>query len=113
MAEKEAADGAAELLGTIGPNLLLLIVSGIAGAFVKGILAPEGNWKKRAIQGVVGVLSAVFLGGFFAGLVEGLVPTPEYAVLAAGFICGTAGELAIAFIQKKILGAEHDAKSHP
>lgn len=88
----------------IGTNLQLLMVAGFFGALVRGMLAPEGKLKARLVQGVVGIFSALFLGAFLGGFFEGIVAHPAYAYLASGFICGTAGEVIIAYAQRKILG---------
>ena len=104
MAENEAADSIATVWANIGSKIQLLAIAGVCGAFLKAILAPEGKWRRRAAQGLTGVFCAVFLGGFLAGMVEGFVSEPALALLASGFICGTAGETALAFVQRRILG---------
>jgi len=110
MTEEETAKGLLAIWKEIRVNLGVLGVAGLAGGFIKGLLAPEQEWKKRAIQALSGLFSAIFLGGFIGSLVEPLVTVAAYAYLASGFICGTAGELAIAFAQKKILGKEAGAQ---
>ena len=94
----------------IGMNIQVLGLAGAAGALVKGLIAPEKNWKRRSIQAAAGVLSAIFIGGFLGSLVEPFVTVAAYAYLAAGFVCGTAGEAAVAKAQSKILGDHKDAK---
>ena len=88
----------------------MLGLAGFAGAFIRGLIAPEKRWKRRVAQAVIGFFSAIFLGGFIGSLVEDLVTVPAYAYLAAGFVCGTAGEAVIIFAQKKILGKDAPIK---
>ncbi len=104
MDEKDAASGLMALWREIGSNVQVLAIAGVCGAFVKAIVAPEGKWGRRAVQGLVGVLSAVFLGGLIGGLIAPLVAQPAYAYLASGFVCGTAGESGIAVMQRRLLG---------
>ena len=87
----------------IGMNIQVLGVAGLAGAFIKAIVAPEKQWKRRAVQAIVGLFSAIFLGGFLGSLIEDFVTISAYAYLASGFVCGTAGEGAIAYAQSKLL----------
>ena len=104
--ETETAKGLLAIWQEVGANIQVLGVAGFAGVFIKGLLAPEKHWKRRAVQALVGLFSAIFLGGFIGSLIEGFVTVPAYAYLAAGFICGTAGEVAITFAQRKIFPGE-------
>lgn len=97
----------------IGAHVQLLAVSGIAGALIKALLAPSGAWRRRAVQAIAGVFSAIFLGAFIAGIVDGWTSNPALAYLASGFICGVGGEEAMRLVQHKVFGIgkddDHDA----
>lgn len=86
--------------------LQLLAVSGIAGAFFRAALAPEQQWKRRVIQGIAGAMSAIFIGGVVASMINSFVDAGVYSYLAAGFIMGSGGELAVKAIQDKFFGAK-------
>lgn len=86
--------------------LQLLAVSGIAGAFFRAALAPEQQWKRRIIQGIAGAMSALFIGGVVASVINSMVDAGVYSYLAAGFIMGSGGELAVKAIQDKFFGAK-------
>ena len=77
------------------------------GALMDALIAPEGDRKKQAVRSIAGVVAAVFVGGFFAGMVAHLVADPAYAYLASGYICGHGGQAAMRVAQKKILGKGH------
>jgi hypothetical protein len=85
-------------------QLQLLGAAGMAGAFFRAVLAPEGEWRRRIVQGLAGALSAIFLGGVLAGTINALVNVGPYAYLGAGFLMGSGGELAVKAIQDKLLG---------
>ena len=104
MSDEQELVGLLKVWSEIGDNLQVLGVAGLAGVFIKGLVAPEKQWKRRAVQALIGLFAAVFIGGFIGSLVEPLVTVAAYAYLASGFVCGTAGEVAIAFAQRKILG---------
>lgn len=101
--EAETAKGLLALWQEIGANIQVLGIAGLAGAFIKALIAPEEKWKSRAIQAIVGLFSAVFLGGLAGSMLEGFVTVPAYAYLATGFLFGTLGEIGIAWAQKKFL----------
>lgn len=103
MSEEETARGLISIWQEVGDNIQVLGIAGICGAFIKALLAPEKKWKRRAIQAIAGIFSAIFLGGFIGSIVEQFVTVAAYAYLASGFICGTAGEVAISYAQRKIL----------
>lgn len=92
------------LLMTIREQIMLLTLSGLGGAFFRALLAPEESWKRRITQGVGGALSAIFLGGFMAQLTDQIVHVGPYAWLAWGFVMGSGGEVAVKFVQDKMLG---------
>ena len=68
------------------------------------MLAPEKETRKRIIQGVAGALSAVCLGGIVANIINSFMDAGPYAYLAAGFIMGSGGEVAVKAIQDRVLG---------
>jgi len=113
MSDEQNVTGLLAIWKEIGMNIQVLGIAGFCGAVVKGLIAPEKNWKLRAIQASAGIFAAVFLGGLLGSLVEQFVTIPAYAYLASGFICGTAGEAAITKAQSKILGEDKGARLKP
>lgn len=109
--DPETARGLLDIWQEIGMNIQVLGVAGLAGAFIKALIAPEEKWKSRAIQAVVGLFSAVFLGGLAGSMIEGFVTNPAYAYLATGFLFGTLGEIGIAWAQKKFLDSKIPSSS--
>lgn len=89
-------------------QLVLLVLSGTGGAYFRAILAPEQKWQRRVAQGVAGALSALFLGGFAAFLLNAVTDTGPFAWLACGFIFGSAGEAGVKWAQEKALGKQDD-----
>lgn len=87
-------------------QLQILAVSGIAGAFFRAVVAPEKEWRRRIVQGVAGAVSAIFLGGVLGHFISQLVDSGPYAYLAAGFIMGSGGEVAVKAIQDRLMGGE-------
>lgn len=85
-------------------QIQLLAVSGVAGAFFRAALAPEQEWRRRVVQGFAGALSAIFLGGLVATLINIFVDAGVYSYLCGGFIMGSGGELAVKAIQDRVLG---------
>lgn len=85
--------------------LQLLAVSGVAGAFFRAALAPEQQWKRRIIQGIAGAMSALFMGGMAASVINSMFDAGVYSYLAAGFVMGSGGELAVKALQDKFFGA--------
>ena len=89
-------------------STLVLLVSGFFGTLVRLVLAPEKSWKKWLSRFVVGISSAVFLGGLIGHLItkwldlSGDVEGQSWAIAASGFIVGTAAEQVLANIQKRI-----------
>ena len=77
---------------SIYDNVTLLVVSSAAGALVRA-LNPSNNEGigNKVLQGVIGVLSSIFLGPLLGGVIEPYVEESLYAVSAAGFICGISG----------------------
>ena len=92
------------LLVEIKEQLALLTLSGIAGAFFRALLAPEERWRRRITQGIGGALSAIFLGGFMAQITDQIIDTQSYSWLAWGFVMGSGGEVAVKFVQDKLMG---------
>ena len=95
------------LLVEIKEQLALLAFSGIAGAFFRALLAPEEKWRRRIAQGVGGALSAIFLGGFMAQITDQIIDTQSYSWLAWGFVMGSGGEVAVKFVQDKLMGGKY------
>lgn len=89
----------------IGSDIQILAMSGAAGAFVRALVSPEGQIKRRIIQGVGGVASAIFLGGALSNIIGSMFAVDSLnAVLASGFLMGVSGEVAIKAMQDKIFG---------
>ncbi|WP_099864750.1 hypothetical protein [Pararhizobium haloflavum] len=93
-----------EMWKEMGQQIQLLTVSGIAGAFFRAVLAPEKETRKRIVQGVAGAISAVFLGGIVANVINSFMDGGAYAYLAAGFIMGSGGEVAVKAFQDRVFG---------
>lgn len=91
------------LILSVREQLILLAMSGLAGAVFRALLAPQEAWKLRVAQGLGGALSAIFLGGFAAQITDSIVDVGPYAWLAWGFIMGTGGEVAVKYIQDKLM----------
>lgn len=104
MSNTPPPDDLQRIWAEIGSQLQLLIISGAAGAVFRAVLAPEAELKRRVVQGVSGALSAVFLGGLAAHLINAVLDVGVYAYLAGGFIMGSGGELTVKAIQDRILG---------
>lgn len=84
-------------------QLAMLAVSGVGGAYFRAVVYPEPDWKKRVAQGMAGAISAIFLGGIFAHMIDAVLKAGLYSYMAAGFLMGTGGEVAVASIQKRLL----------
>lgn len=95
------------LLVSVRDQLTLLAFSGIAGGFFRALLAPEERWKQRVAQGVGGALSAIFLGGFMAQITDHFIDTGYYSWLAWGFVMGSGGEVAVKFVQDRLMGVSN------
>ena len=76
----------------INDNLTLLLISSAAGVTVR-MLNPSNkdSLLNKVSQGLIGVLSAVFLGPLIGGMLSGWVSDPAYAMAVSGFICGISG----------------------
>jgi|GEM_PF-2904068 len=88
-------------------QMVLLGISGAAGAFARAAWSPEINARRRVAQGLSGALSAVFLGGLLASLISRHVTEPEaqaFVILASGFLLGVSGELGVKKLQDKLWG---------
>lgn len=85
-------------------QLTMLALSGAGGAYFRAVLLPEKLWRRRIVQGVAGVMSALFLGGLVAYGINKVFDTGPFAWLACGFILGSAGEAGVKALQEKILG---------
>lgn len=85
-------------------QLTMLALSGAGGAYFRAVLLPEQQWRRRVVQGVAGVMSAIFLGGMVAFGLNKVVDTGPFAWLACGFIIGSAGEAGVKALQDKVLG---------
>lgn len=87
-------------------HLIVLGISGAGGAFFRAVLAPEQAWARRVAQGIAGALSAVFLGGLLAGMINAIIDGGVYSYLGAGFLMGSGGEVTVKWFQDKFLGAK-------
>lgn len=95
--------GLVQILADRKEQFVLLVFSGVAGAFLRAVLAPEEQWKRRVGQGVAGALSAIFLGGLLGHAIDDVAGAGIYSYLAAGFLMGTSGELGMKAVQNKLL----------
>ena len=93
----------AELFNNMREQLALLAFAGVGGAFFRAVLAPEEQWKRRVIQGISGALSAVFLGGVLAHVIDSMTGAGALSYLAAGFLMGSGGELAVKAMQDRLM----------
>lgn len=91
------------LITNIREQLILLAISGLAGACFRALLAPQEKWRRRVAQGLGGALSAIFLGGIAAQITDQLMDVGPYSWLAWGFIMGTGGEGAVKYVQDKLM----------
>lgn len=90
-------------------QLTALAVSGVGGAYFRAVFAPEKLALRRIVQALAGAVSAVFLGGLLAHLIDEFFHAGVYSYLAAGFLMGTGGELAVKSIQDKLgMRGNHD-----
>lgn len=94
----------AGLWGQVGAYVQVLAISGVAGSIFRAMFAPKGEIKRRIIQGFAGALSAIFLGGAMAHVINAITDTGIYAYLASGFIMGTGGEVAVKAAQERLYG---------
>lgn len=85
-------------------QIVMLAISGAGGAYFRAVLVPEQKWKRRVVQGVAGALSAIFLGGIAGHLIDATLNAGPYSYLAAGFLMGSGGEVAVKAIQDRLLG---------
>ena len=96
-------NGLVELFSSMKEQIALLAFSGVGGAFFRAVLAPEEQWKRRVIQGVSGAMSAVFLGGVLAHVIDSMTGAGFLSYLAAGFLMGSGGELAVKAMQDRLM----------
>ena len=96
--------GLADLFTGMRDQLALLAFSGIGGAFFRAVFAPRERWKRRVVQGISGALSAIFLGGVLAHLIDMATSAGPLSYLAAGFLMGSGGELAVKAMQDRLMG---------
>ncbi|MCY0148317.1 hypothetical protein OEG84_11495 [Hoeflea sp. G2-23] len=95
-----------QLIVDLREQLVLLGFSGVSGACIRAVMAPEGEIKRRVMQGVAGAFSAIFLGGLLATVFDNTFGGGPYAYLAFGFIMGSGGETAAKVAQDKLLGSK-------
>lgn len=95
--------GLAQILVAMKEQIALLGFSGLAGGLFSALMAPEERWKRRVIRGIAGALSAIFLGGILAHFIDTFTGLGPQSYLAAGFIMGTGGEVAVKAIQDRLL----------
>lgn len=95
--------GLAGVFSNLTEQLALLTFSGLGGAFFRAVLAPEEQWRRRIVQGLAGALSAIFLGGVLAHLIDTTTGAGSMSYLAAGFLMGSGGEIAVKAIQDRLM----------
>ncbi|MGH1579086.1 hypothetical protein [Planktotalea sp.] len=95
--------GLPQLLVGMKEQMAILAFSGVGGAFVRAIFLPEENWKRRIAQGLAGALSAIFLGGVLGHIINSMTGAGQMSYLAAGFIMGSGGELAVKTMQDRLM----------
>ncbi len=93
-------------------NVYLLGLSGVAGACIRVLFAPEGQMKRRMVQGLGGAVAAVFLGGPLAHIINIISDSGAYAFLASGFLMGNGGELAIRAMQDRFFGRSDQSNNN-
>lgn len=89
-------------------QVVILGVAGIGGALIRAVLAPEAHWRRRIVQGLAGIVSAMFLGGALAEVIAalGIVKLQSNAWLASGFLMGYGGEIAVKKLQDRLVGGK-------
>ncbi len=98
-----ADQGLATLFAGMKEQIALLALSGVGGAFFRAVLAPEKQWRRRVVQGVSGALSAMFLGGVLGHIIDAMTGAGAMSYLAAGFLMGSGGEVAVKAMQDRLL----------
>lgn len=98
-----ADGGLSELFSGMKEQLAVLAFSGAGGAFFRAVMAPEQRWMRRIIQGVGGALSAIFLGGVLGHIIDTMTGAGVSSYLAAGFLMGSGGELAVKAMQDRLV----------
>jgi len=86
---------------------LILLVSGFFGSLIRIIRKPHDHWKQWVIQFIVGILSAIFIGGFLSHLLinaTGLASEESqlWATAATAYVIGTSAERLIEVITARI-----------
>ena len=100
MADQNSLAG---VFGELREQIALLAFSGVGGAFFRAVFAPEKQWRRRVVQGVCGALSAVFLGGLVGHIIDAATGAGPLAFLAAGFLMGSGGEVAVKTVQDRLM----------
>lgn len=95
--------GLVQVFVNLKEQIALLAVSGIGGAFFRAVLAPEKQWKRRVVQGISGAVSAIFLGGVLGHVIDSMTGAGYLSYLAAGFLMGSGGEVAVKAMQDKMI----------
>ncbi len=93
----------AALFANMKEQLALLAFSGVGGVLFRAVLAPEEQWKRRVVQGIAGALSAMFLGGALAHVINAMTGAGVLSCLSAGFLMGSGGELAVKAMQDRLM----------
>lgn len=91
------------LILDVKEQLAVLAFSGAGGAFFRAVMAPEQKWSRRIIQGIGGALSAMFLGGVLGHIIDAMTGAGISSYLAAGFLMGSGGELAVKAMQDRLV----------
>jgi len=91
-------------------TVTVLLIAGFCGSLVRLVLYPEVHWKRWVGRFVVGILSAVFLGGLIGHLIHEWFNLEDAIIssAASGFIVGSAAEQFHDLVLRKI--QRHDDK---
>ena len=85
-------------------DVIVLVAGGFFGSLAKLVLSPEQDWRRWLVRFVVGVSSAVFLGGFVGQLLMQWFEVPARETLAAaGFLVGVSCEQLISMLQARLV----------
>ena len=91
-------------------EVVVLSISGIFGSLSRLLISPEIDWQKRLAKFLVGIFTAIFIGGFFSILLIKWFDLNSsisivYATSASGFIVGSGSEqildMIINYMKKK------------
>ncbi len=93
----------AALFAKMKEQIALMAFSGVGGALFRAVLTPKEPWKRRVVQAIAGALSAMFPGGVLAHVIDAMTGAGVLSYLAAGFLMGSGGELAVKAMQDRLM----------